>query len=150
MKRMRFNNKLILLIPAFWACLVDLIVTSLNQPETYWRGDLNAAAEGNPLVYGFMENSVFGIFIFTLLWLIVIIVISYFLTPKICRIFALFALMGHTWGAATWIGFYYGFWYILLFILFNSVLFIFMEDIFTTRNNVQNETTACQKHESLK
>lgn len=129
-----FINKIMLLIPAFWACLCDLLVTSINQPAEYWNGDLQAGWEGNPIADVFMKNHNLGIFIFVLLWLTVIVTIGYFLRPKLFRILSLFVLIAHTWGASTWIGEFYGFWYIIAFVLFNSIFFIIMEDRYTSKN----------------
>lgn len=49
MKEKLLNSKLILLIPAYWACLFDEIITIINQSDAYWKGNLRTANEGNPI-----------------------------------------------------------------------------------------------------
>lgn len=43
MKEKLLNSKLILLIPAYWACLFDEIITIINQSDAYWKGTLRTA-----------------------------------------------------------------------------------------------------------
>lgn len=127
------NSKLILLIPAYWACLFDIIITTLHQPEEYWKGNLDNANEGNPIGAFFMTNHTYGLFLISILWLIAIAVISHFLKKRKFKIFALFVLIAHTFGASSWLNQKYGFWFALSFILINSILFIEFENIYKKR-----------------
>ena len=122
------KQKLLALIPALWASLFDTVITIAGQSKEYWNGNLNMANEGNPIGNFMMKSHVSGIFIVCGLWLILIGVLGYYLPRKISRIFLLFVLMAHSWGASTWISMKFGFWPIIVFSLFNSILFYAIDD----------------------
>ena len=125
---MKKREKLLALIPAFWASIFDITITIVHQSKEYWNGNLNMANEGNPIGNFMMKNHVSGIFMISILWLILIGVLGFYLPRKISKIFLLFVLMVHSYGASTWISNHYGFWSIILFILFNSILFYIIDD----------------------
>ena len=117
------NRKLLLLVPAHWAALFDVVITITHQPADYWNGNLSRANEGNPIGAYMMGNHVSGIFVISFVWLVIIGVLGYFLPRKFANVFLLFVLMVHSWGASTWLSQFYGFWYVIVFIASNSVLF---------------------------
>lgn len=121
------SQKLLLLIPALWVSMFDIIITIIHQPAEYWNGDLSSANEGNPIGALFMENHISGLFVISALWLILIGVLGYFLPRSIGRVFLLFCVIAHSFGASTWLSNRYGFWYVMIFILMNSVLYISIE-----------------------
>lgn len=122
------KEKLILLIPPLWASLFDIVITIIFQPKEYWSGELSAANEGNPIGAMFMKHHVSGLFIISILWLILIGVLGYYLPRKISRVFLLFTLIAHSFGASTWLSGRLGFWYAMMFILLNSILFYGIQD----------------------
>ncbi|WP_396602547.1 hypothetical protein [Algibacter sp. R77976] len=124
---MKNREKLLVLIPALWASLFDIVITIVHQPKGYWNGDLNIANEANPIGNFMMKYHVSGIFIISILWLVIIAILGYYLPRKVARVFLLFTLMIHSWGASTWISNYYSFWLVIVFILFNSILYLKME-----------------------
>ena len=130
---MNKKEKLLALIPALWAALFDTIITITGQSAEYWNGNLDMANEGNPIGNFMMRNHVSGIFIVCGLWLILIGILGYYLPRKVSRVFLLFVLMAHSWGASTWISMKFGFWPIIIFILFNSILFYAIDDIIDKR-----------------
>ena len=130
-KRLRF-------VPAYWAAIFDVAITIIHQPKEYWDGNLGKANEGNPFGAYMMANHVSGIFVISAIWLVIIGVVGYFLPPKFARVFLLFVLMVHTWGASTWISNHYGFWYVMAFVLFNSVLFYITQDVIQQEREVTN------------
>ncbi len=125
---MNRRQKLILIIPALWACLFDITITIVHQPAAYWKGDLNQANEANPFGSLFMKNHVSGIFTISALWIILVMVLGYFLPRRAARVFLLFTLIAHSFGASTWLSGRYSFWYAMVFILFNCILFYRVED----------------------
>jgi len=131
---MKKREKIFALIPALWGSLFDTIITINGQIPEYWNGNLNMANEGNPIGNFMMKNHVSGIFVICGLWLILIAILGYYLPRKISRIFLLFVLMAHSWGASTWISMKYGFWPIMIFILFNSILFYIIDDLINKKN----------------
>lgn len=126
---MNKNEKILALIPALWASLFDITITIVHQSKDYWNGNLDMANEGNPIGNFMMKNHVSGIFVISFFWLIVIGVLGYYLPKKISKIVLLFVLIAHSWGASTWISMHYGFWYVILFIGFNAILFYKIEDL---------------------
>jgi hypothetical protein len=125
---MNTKNKLLLIIPAFWASMFDISITIVHQSKSYWKGDLNKANEGNPIGSFFMRNHVSGIFVISALWLVLIVAIGYYLPRRLSRFFLLFTLIAHSFGASTWLSSRYGFWYAISFMAFNSILFYVIED----------------------
>jgi hypothetical protein len=122
------KEKLTLLIPALWASLFDTVITIVHQSKDYWSGDLKAANEANPIGAVFMKYHVAGLFILSALWMILVSVLGYYLPRKISRVFLLFVLIAHTFGGSTWLTGKYGFWCVMTFILFNSILFYVVKD----------------------
>jgi len=120
--------KLLVLIPALWASFFDSVITIVHQSDAYWNGNLKMANEGNPIGNYMMKNHVSGIFIVCGIWMVLIGVLGYYLPRKFSRIFLLFTLIAHSWGASSWISMKYGFWYVMLFILFNAILFYKIDD----------------------
>jgi hypothetical protein len=116
------SEKIASLIPAFWASLFDITVTIIHQPKEYWNGDLSSANEGNPIGQFMMSQHILGIFVISILWLLAIILLGYYLPRKLSRVFLVFVLLVHGWGAATWIT-RYGFLAVIAFMIFNSALF---------------------------
>ncbi len=124
---MHKKAKLLAILPAFWTCLFDTVITILHQSNEYWEGNLNTANEGNPIGNFFMSHHVSGLFLISAFWLILIVVLGYYLPRKVARVFLLFTFIAHSWGASTWLS-RYGFWYVIIFIAINSILFYVVED----------------------
>ncbi|MFT4740815.1 MAG: hypothetical protein ACJAT1_001687 [Marivirga sp.] len=55
---MKKNHKLLMLIPASWAIIFDIFITTYFQNPYYWKGDLSKATEGNPIGAWFMSQHV--------------------------------------------------------------------------------------------
>jgi hypothetical protein len=121
-------------IPAYWAALFDIVITIVHQPDEYWQGNLTKANEANPFGAYMMANHVSGIFVISFIWLIIIGVVGRLLPYKFARVFLLFVLIAHSWGASSWLSMYYGFWSVLAFILVNAVLFYVVDDLVAARS----------------
>ncbi|MCX2738919.1 hypothetical protein [Pontibacter anaerobius] len=120
--------KLYQLIPAFCASIIDIAVTIMHQAPEYWAGNLAKANEGNPIGSVMMKNHVSGIFVISGLWLVLIGLLGYHLPRKWSRIFLLFAVIAHSYGASTWISPQYGFWWAMTLIAFNTVVYILIDE----------------------
>jgi hypothetical protein len=123
------NIKLLYLIPALWASLFDISITIVNQSKDYWAGNLSMANEGNPIGNHMMTNHISGIFTISIFWIILISVLGFYLPRKASRIFLLFVFIAHSWGGSTWISMQYGFWFVIIYMFFNSCLFYTIEDM---------------------
>ena len=126
-------NKWINLTPTLIASLIDITVTIIHQPKEYWERNLNKANEGNPIGAILMANHVWGIFLVSGIWIILILVLGYYLPYKISKHFLLFALIAHSYGASTWISPRYGFWSAMVLILFNTITYLTANDIIYKR-----------------
>jgi hypothetical protein len=123
------KDKLLLLVPALWTSIFDIAITVIHQSREYWNGDLTKANEGNPIGALFMKNHVSGLFIISGFWIITIGLLGYFLPRQTRKIFLLFCVIAHSFGASTWLSSIYGFWYVITFILFNSILYCTVDNI---------------------
>lgn len=128
------KTKLIALIPAIWTSLFDITITIIHQSKEYWNGNLSLANEENPIGGFMMKKSIYGIYIISIFWLILISVLGYKLSRKFARIFLLFVFIAHNYGASTWLMSNYGFWSFIIFTLFNSILIYKIDDITFKKN----------------
>ena len=131
------KNKLLYLVPALWTSLFDTAITIIHQPKEYWNGDLTKANEGNPIGALFMENHVGGLFIISAFWIFAIGLLGYFLPRQISKVFLLFCVIAHSFGASTWLSSRYGFWYVITFILFNSILYCMVDYLVDKQKNTR-------------
>jgi hypothetical protein len=132
------KQKLLLLIPALWASLFDIVITITHQAKDYWSGNLQLANEGNPIGNFMMTKHVSGIFIISAAWLLLIGLLGYYLPKRLARIFLVFVLIVHCWAASTWIS-RYGFWHEILFMLFNAILFCVIDE-FAGMTNLKSKS----------
>lgn len=130
-------HKFIMLIPAFWAALFDMTITVIYQPNEYWKGNLNIANEANPIGAFAMKHHVLGFFIVSFLWLLIIGLVGAFLPKKTTVFFTLFVLLCHTWGGSSWIMNNFGFWFVMLYMLTNSFLFLYCQNYYTSKSAVK-------------
>lgn len=128
------NSKLLLLIPALWASLLDIGLTVCGQSPDYWKGNLNIGNEGNPIGAIFMKHHVAGIFVVCALWIIIIVILGYYLPRIFSKIFLLFVLIANSWGASTWITAKFGFWSGIALFIFNAALYVIIDEIYSKKN----------------
>jgi hypothetical protein len=121
--------KLYQLIPAFCASIIDITVTVVHQAPEYWAGNLSKANEGNPIGNLMMKNHVSGIFVISGIWLVLIGLLGYYLPRKWSKVFLLFAVIAHSYGASTWVSPHYGFWWAMALITFNTVVYILFDEL---------------------
>ncbi|MFM7487151.1 MAG: hypothetical protein ACKO13_09560, partial [Cytophagales bacterium] len=86
-----------------------------------------------------MTSHVSGIFVISLTWLVLIALLGCYLPKKIARVFLVFVLIAHSWGASTWISLY-GFWSVIALMIFNSILFC-VTDEWAAENHGSKITT---------
>ena len=100
---------------------------------------MDKANEGNPIGGFLMKNHVSGLFVISFIWLIIIGLVGYYLPRKYSRIFLLFILIIHSYGASSWLSQFYGFWYAIAFMLFNAILFYIIEDFANRKGIVESK-----------
>jgi hypothetical protein len=123
------KNRLLLLVPALWTSIFDIAMTIIHQPKEYWNGNLERANEANPIGALFMANHIAGLFVISGLWIIIIALLGYFLPRRISKVFLLFCVIAHSAGASTWLSSRHGFWYLIIFVLFNSILYCVIDNL---------------------
>ncbi len=133
---MNNKTKILTLIPALWTSIFDITITTIYQPVEYWQGNLDIANEGNPIGAFFMKNHVSGLFIISAIWIILIITLGYYLPKRISRIFLLFVLIAHSFGASTWVSNHWGFIYAMIFILINTILYLKIDEYERKTENI--------------
>ena len=124
-----YKNRLIQIFPAFFAAMFDILVTIYFQPQEYWNGNLKNHNEANPIGSFAMNESIYGIFIISVLWLIIILLMGIFLPKKWISYTSLFILICHTLGGCSWIMINFGFQYQFILIGFNTFLFLKFNNI---------------------
>jgi hypothetical protein len=130
---MKKSHKFLLLIPALWVSIFDIFITAFFQNPAYWKGDLSKRREGNPIGNWFMSQHVSGLFIISALWVILIGLLGYYLPAKLRKIFLLFVLIAHSFGGSSWLMKFQGFWSAIIFMFFNTVLYVLIEDYINTK-----------------
>ncbi|MRT92640.1 hypothetical protein [Ancylomarina sp. 16SWW S1-10-2] len=121
--------KLLAIIPAIWASLFDIVITTIYQPAEYWNGNLDLANEANPFGAFVMKYHVSGLFVISVLWLILIAILGYYLPKKISRVFLLFIFIAHSSAGSFWINIHFGFLFMMIYLLLNSILYFKIDDI---------------------
>lgn len=114
-------------IPAYFAAIIDIAVTFIYQKKEYWQGDLSQANEGNPIGAFFMANHVSGLFIVCGVWLLIIYPIGKYLPPLGSKIFLLFVVIAHSYGACSWISPRFGWTVAMVLITINTVLYVLLD-----------------------
>jgi hypothetical protein len=82
-------------------CLLDQGLTLLGQPQAYWQGHFAAAFEGNPLLKTMLRHGHAGLLLMPL-WLAVVCGLVLALPRRFAMAASIAIMLGHTWGAATW------------------------------------------------
>ena len=118
------KNRLILISPAFFAALLDILITIYFQPKEYWNGNLKLHNEANPIGSYAMNESIYGLFIIAALWLIIILIIGIKKKKNWISPISLFILICHTLGGCSWIMINFGFQYQFILIGFNTFMFL--------------------------
>lgn len=118
------KNRLIIILPAFFAALLDILITIYFQPKEYWNGSLKYHNEANPIGSFAMSESIYGLFIISAIWLIIILILGIFIPYKWISYVSLFILISHTLGGCSWIMINFGFQYQFILIGINTFLFI--------------------------
>ncbi|MGL1891634.1 MAG: hypothetical protein OCD02_08405 [Spirochaetaceae bacterium] len=120
--------KLYIFIPAFIACCIDLIVTTINQPTDYWIRALDKVNEINPVLNFAMRHHILGIFLVTFIWLLIIAFLTLISPEKLSKLICLTIVLGNSWGASTWISRRYGYYYAILLFILNASLYLLFDE----------------------
>jgi hypothetical protein len=92
-------------------CLLDECLTLLGQPAAYWAGDYSRAYEGNPIVSWCLEQHPTAFLVELILWVTGFGTLIMVLPWQLAKTVSLAVALGHIVGAATWLWWEFGqFW----------------------------------------
>lgn len=94
-----------LLVPPTAICLLDFGLTLAGQSRTYWSGDYTAINERSPSFSYYLTVHPLAFVASGLLWIAIFSAIILLLPEMLALIVAIAILIGHTWGATSWLMF---------------------------------------------
>jgi hypothetical protein len=106
------KRKLWLCVGPIFLCLLDSGVTLLFQEPEFWAGDYAQARETNPPMRWLLQRHPLAFEAAVLGWIIAFSVAIFWLPERPARVISFALILGHTWGASTWIANFvpHGFW----------------------------------------
>ncbi|MDP6546557.1 MAG: hypothetical protein QGH60_21470 [Phycisphaerae bacterium] len=110
---MKNRRRIPLCIPPLILCLIDQTITLIGQTPAYWSGDYSNAREGNPLFNWLLCRHPLAFEAGVLLWIAIFGCAILFLPRFVSKVVSVAVVLGHTWGAASWLCLIYahGYWY---------------------------------------
>jgi len=97
------RKKLWLCMPFAVLAAIDFGLTLHGQSLAYWQGDHNAVNEMLPLfAWGLRHGPILFLFV-CLLWILVFSALIVVLPDIVSQVLSLALVIGHTWGAMSWL-----------------------------------------------
>ena len=94
----------------FWLCIpfavlaaIDFGLTLNGQSQAYWQGNHNAVNEIFPLFAWGLRHGPIAFLLVCLLWVLVLSALIVVVPDIASQILSLALVIGHTWGAMTWL-----------------------------------------------
>ena len=141
MKQIKRQNSIWLVVPAVCLAVVDILFTLMGQSRFYWSGHFVMANEQAPHADYLLRQHPFLFLAVLPLYFGFIALVGLYLPARIARICVLTFVIGHTWGASSWMQLYFNYWMFLLFFLLVSwgTLTSFEKAQQATKNNPPNQ-----------
>ncbi|MEK7269550.1 MAG: hypothetical protein AAB215_01260 [Planctomycetota bacterium] len=98
-------RRLWLCVPFYAFFLFDLCVTLAGQPPQYWAGNHSAVVEGFPAAAWALSKGPWVFALFCVGWLAAFTLFILALPRFLAETLSLALLIGHAWGAMTWLAF---------------------------------------------
>ena len=115
-----------LCVPPFALCVLDQTITLVGQPAAYWGGDYSLAHEGNPWFHWLLQQHPLAFEAGILAWITLFSSLIIFLPQRVAMTISIAIVLGHAWGASTWI--YWripnGYWFVLALYLVSASLIV--------------------------
>jgi hypothetical protein len=99
------KKKLWLCLPFAALAIIDFGLTLNGQSPAYWRGDHSAVNEIFPLFAWSLRHGPALFLLVCLLWIFIFSALIVVLPDIISQILSLALVIGHTWGAMTWMAY---------------------------------------------
>ncbi len=115
-----------LCLPPFALCMLDQGITLYGQGPAYWAGNYSLAKEGNPWFLWLMRRHPLAFEAGIFAWVAVFSLVILALPRRAAMTVSIAIVLGHTWGAATWLGhlFRSGHWLILGLFLASAIVIV--------------------------
>ena len=106
------KSRLWLCVPPIVLCMVDQLLTLGGQPESYWRGQYDHANEASPPFYWLLRQHPLAFEAGIAAWILLFCLAILVLPRRLAMTLSIAILIGHTWGAASWLTMRgpYGYW----------------------------------------
>src|SRR6476660_327399 len=96
-------SKLWLCLPPLLLCLLDQVMTLSRQPGEYWAGDYLQAREGSPHGLWLLQQHPLA-YVSAALGYMLVFSLAIRVLPRLpAQMLAVGLVLGHCWGASTWI-----------------------------------------------
>jgi hypothetical protein len=112
------RKKLWLCLPFAVLAVIDFGLTLSGQSRAYWEGDHSAVNEIFPLLAWGLRHGPALFLLICLLWILVFSALIAALPDIVSQILSLALVIGHTWGAMTWLAYRFAVEYHLCLLLF--------------------------------
>ncbi|OJJ22424.1 hypothetical protein BKI52_07015 [marine bacterium AO1-C] len=122
---MKRKNSIWLAAPAVFLAVIDILFTLKGQSKFYWSGHFVMANEQAPHAYYLMRQHPFLFLAVLPLYFGIITLLGIYLPERVARVCMLTFVIGHTWGASSWLQLYFNYWMFLLFFLTISWVTLF-------------------------
>lgn len=107
-------------------CMLDQGITLVGQSSAYWAGDYSVASEGNPWFQWLLQQHplAFEAGIFT--WVAIFCGLIMVLPRRVAMTISVAIVLGHAWGASTWIYWKipHGYWLVLILYLLSAIAIV--------------------------
>jgi len=119
------RQRLWLCVAPWIFCMIDQGITLQLQSPEYWAGDYSQANEANPWFNWLLRQHPLYFEVGILLWVAVFTLAVVFLPRLLAMIGCVAIVLGHTWGACTWLLWMpFGYWMVLLMFLMGAIAIV--------------------------
>ncbi len=129
------KRKLLLCVPPLALCLLDQTITLAGQSSLYWSGHYAASNEGNPLFNWLLQQHPLAFEAGIVMWIVLFCSLILVLPRLAAMVVSIAIVLGHTWGAATWLCWKVqnGYWITLGLFLASAILIVWSWEMFGRR-----------------
>jgi hypothetical protein len=115
-----------LCIPPTVLCLLDQGLTLWYQPAEYWAGDYSIANEASPPMRWLLQQHPLAFEAGALVWNVLFCGVLCLLPQRAAMTVCIALVLGHTWGASTWIANFvpFGYWVTIGLFLASAILIV--------------------------
>ncbi|MCH8969161.1 MAG: hypothetical protein IIA66_08595, partial [Planctomycetes bacterium] len=115
-----------LCVAPFALCMLDQGITLVGQSSAYWAGDYSVAIEGNPWFQWLLQQHPLAFEAGIFAWVAVFCGLILVLPRRVAMTISVAIVLGHAWGASTWIFWKipHGYWLVLALYLLSAIAIV--------------------------